>query len=35
MAVPAGELDEMVGRLEQAWVVGEVVEMGEAGIEVV
>ena len=35
MAVPAGEVEGMLGRLEQAWVVGEVVEMGEAGIEVV
>ena len=35
MAVPAGEVEEVLGRLEQAWVVGEVVEMGEAGIEVV
>ncbi len=35
MAVPAGEVEGMLGRLEQAWVVGEVVEMSEAGIEVV
>jgi selenide, water dikinase len=35
MAVPAGEVEGMLSRLEQAWVVGEVVEMGEAGIEVV
>ncbi len=34
MAVPAGEAERMLGRLEQAWVVGEVVEMGDAGIEV-
>ena len=35
MAVPAGEVDGVLGRLEQAWVVGEVVEMEKAGIEVV
>ena len=35
MAVPSGEVEGMLSRLEQAWVVGEVVELGEAGIEVV
>ncbi len=35
MAVPSGEVEGILSRLEQAWVVGEVVEMGEAGIEVV
>lgn len=35
MAVPAGRVDELLHRLEQAWIVGEVVAMSEPGIEVV
>jgi selenide,water dikinase len=34
MAVPAGSVDEVLRRMEQAWVVGDVVEMAESGIEV-
>ncbi len=34
LAVPPGGVDELLRRLEQAWVVGEVVEMAEPGIEV-
>jgi selenide,water dikinase len=35
MAVPPGRVEEVVGRLERAWAIGEVVAMAEPAIEVV